>query len=41
MKARFVCFKLSFKISVLILVVIMEIGFILYQIKELREVRKF
>lgn len=40
MKAKFVCFKLSIPICILFLIVILEIGFILFQIKSLREERK-
>ena len=40
MKAKFVCFKLSVPVSMLILVIVLEVGFIVFQINELREVRK-
>lgn len=41
MKAKFVCFKLSVPICVLVLVIILEVGFIVFQINELCTVRKF
>ena len=41
MKAKIVCFKLSKTKYILSLIILLEIGFILFQIKELREIRKF
>lgn len=37
MKSKFVCFKLSKTIIILFLIILLEIGFILFQVKELRE----
>ncbi|MBO5479372.1 MAG: sortase [Clostridia bacterium] len=41
MKAKIVCFKLSKTVNILILIIILQIIFILFQIKELREERNF
>ena len=41
MKAKLVCFKLSKTICILGMIVLMEMGFILVQINELRQYRSF
>lgn len=41
MKAKIVCFKFSKTVNILILITILEIVFIVFQIKELREDRSF
>lgn len=41
MKAKIVCFKLSKTIYILAAIVLLQLGFIVFQIKELLEVRKF
>lgn len=40
MKAKFVCFKLSIPVCMLCLIIVLEIVFIVFQIKGLREERK-
>lgn len=41
MKAKIVCFKFSKTVKICILIILLQIGFIVYQIKELREVQSF
>ncbi len=41
MKAKIVCFKLSIFKCILILIILIQLGFIFLEVKELREVRKF
>lgn len=41
MKAKVVCFKLSKTMIILFLIILLEIGFILFQVKELREEKSF
>ena len=41
MKAKIVCFKFSRTVKICILIILLQIGFIIFQIKELREVQSF
>lgn len=41
MKAKIVCFKFSKTVKISILIILLQIGFIMFQIKELREVQSF
>lgn len=41
MKAKIVCFKFSKTVKICILIILLQLGFIIFQIKELREVQSF
>ena len=41
MKAKIVCFKFYRTVKICILIILLQIGFIIFQIKELREVQSF